>query len=126
MNSDLSREGRFHILPDLILATLTFLVLAATPLQAQRLTTDPDWCITCSDTWQHLGSGAAINLSTKIIFPRAKSWQRMAVNVTINTIWELAQADAARTAHVSGPGLGFGIKDLLFGIAGGLLMEKIL
>lgn len=103
---------------------LTLSVLAA-PLEAQRIPVDPDWCLACSDSWQHFGSGVATDFGARLLFPRARPWQRLLLVTAIGVAWELAQADVAIRHDLRGRGDGFGPKDLLCDIAGGVLTELV-
>lgn len=99
------------------------LIVLALPLQAQRL--DPDWCLGCKDSWQHFVAGSGIQVATLVVLPKSNLWQRLAINSTIQVAHEIGQESSARNAKLTGPGYGFGFKDLLFGIAGAVLTEKV-
>lgn len=100
------------------------LLLVAAPLPAQRLL-DPDTCWTCWDSVQHFGSGVAIDVGVHALFPKSTVWQRLGFNVVVGVVWELAQADVARSANLSGPGHGFGFKDLAMDALGAIAGELL-
>ena len=91
--------------------------------QAQRL--DPDHCWTCNDSREHFAAGAAIDLAAHLI-PKTHAWQRVGLTCAIAAVWEAGQMDAAWRAHQSGPGYGFGLKDLAVGCAGAATSEAVL
>lgn len=95
-------------------------LLCASPLAAQRL--DPDWNLTAPDSRQHFAAGIGLGVATRLVLPKAKPWQRLAVVGAIALAFEVGQADA--TEH-TGPGYGISPKDWLLGVAGASLVEFI-
>lgn len=98
------------------------LLLLAAPLHAQRL--DPDNCWTCRDSWEHFGSGAGLDIASRLTVPH-HAWQRIGTVMLIGVVWESAQADVARTTNLYGRGFGFGLKDLACDALGALVGELL-
>ena len=88
-------------------------------MPAQHL--DPDWCWTCVDSRQHFAAGVGIDVAAHILLPQTHVWQRMLVTCAIGAAYEAGQAESGRNA--SGPGYGFGPKDLVLDCAGAATAE---
>ena len=97
------------------------LLLLGSPLAAQRL--DPDWNLRARDSRDHVLAGALVAIGARVVLPHARTWQRLAVCGTVALAYELGQEGVARSAGVSGPGYGIGVKDWLLTFAGGALVE---
>lgn len=82
---------------------------------------DPDWCLTCKDSREHFAAGVGIQVSTILVLPRTRAWQRLAVTTAIAAAYELGQLDTPQ----AGPGFGFGPKDLLLSVVGALAVEAL-
>lgn len=101
------------------------LLLVASPLAAQRIPVDPDWCWTCSDSQQHFVSSMGIDVGFHALFPKTTVWHRLGFSFVVGAVWELAQADVARSKQINGPGFGFGPKDLACDMLGALAGELL-
>jgi len=99
-----------------VLWLLVCLSIGAGSASAQRL--DPDWCWTCRDSFQHFAAGAGIDVASRVAAMHA--WQRVAIASAIGAAYELGQAD---NAERTGPGYGFGPKDLILDVAGAVVAE---
>lgn len=84
---------------------------------------DPDWHLLARDSRDHFLAGGGISAATRLIFPKAGTWQRLAVVATVALAYELGQEALARDLDAHGPGFGLGPKDLLLTVAGGALVE---
>ncbi len=104
---------------------LLFLLLAS-PLSGQRIL-DPDTCFTCRDSFEHFGSSAALDVSARVLFPKWKSWQRVALTGgLIGAVWEAGQTDVAYHNGLLGrPGQGYGLKDWACDILGAWVAESV-
>ena len=99
------------------------LLLIAAPLGAQGIPIDPDYCWSCRDSWEHFGSGIALDLGATLVPSRA--WQRVTFVMAIGVVWEAGQADVARSKGIHEPGFGWSFKDLACDLAGALVGEAI-
>lgn len=84
---------------------------------------DPDWCLTCTDTVQHLGAGAVLGLGAQFVLPRW--WQRLLAVFAIALAFEVGQADVAASLGRSGPGFGVSPKDIAATVSGAAVIELL-
>lgn len=106
-------------------ALLGLLMVIAAPLSAQRLQIDPDWCWSCRDSQQHFAIGAGIDVAARLVLPKSRAWQRLLIITVAATAYELGQEEGAWQSGKSGPGYGFGPKDLILGVSGALSTEIV-
>ncbi len=101
-------------------ALVALLICLPGAMQAQHI--DPDWCWTCADSRQHFVAGAGIDVAAHIILPQTHAWQRVLVTCTIGAAYEFGQENRS---DGSGPGYGFGPKDLALDCAGAATAELV-
>lgn len=104
-------------------ALLALLLLVATPLSAQRIQFDPDWCWTCKDSQQHFAAGASLDLAAHVLLPKSHAWQRVLLVTAGAAAYELGQE--SRSGGKVGAGYGFGSKDLIAGVGGAICSEIV-
>lgn len=104
-------------------AVVLLLGLLAAPLAAQQI--DPDWCLTCRDSRDHFLAGGGVALGARLVLPKARPWQRVAVVATVALAYELGQEGVAKPNGLRGPGYGISPKDWLLTVAGGVLVELL-
>lgn len=107
------------------IALLGLLMLIAAPLSAQRLQIDPDWCWSCRDSQEHFGAGAAIDFAAHVVLRRSHAWQRVLIVTVTAAAYELGQEEGDYRNGKSGPGYGFGPKDLILGVSGAVCTEIV-
>jgi len=105
-------------------AAIIAALISVLPRRADGQFFDPDACLMCQDSREHLAAGAAIGTASRLILK--KPWQRIAFTGAVGAAFELGQWDAHRGDGKNGTrGFGFGPKDLLMDVAGAVAAEGL-
>ena len=94
------------------------------PAFGQRVIFDPDLCLSCPDTRDHILAGTGLDVGLQLVFPRTSPGLRIGIVTAIAVVYEVGQESIVREdPSKRAPGYGFGVKDLLAGIAGAVVAE---